>query len=409
MENRTALTYRYEKWRALSAGVLESASITFLLLVAVRWFKAGATAKALIATGGSLGLLLSPLTVSFVESRRWTTSAAAARMCLFGAGCFLVSALCPFLPVFVLCSMIGMATFSGFIPLLTQIYQENYPDNERGRRFSRTIMIRIGTDVVFCYVAGRALDGHIEKFQILLFVYAAAFAFAAFCLHRIPSQPLVHAGGSRHPVRALRFAKTDRLFRLTLISWMFMGTATLMMQPLRVEYLANSKYGQNLSITAIALLTGVLPNAIRLVLSPVWGWLFDNLNFFLLRVVLNIGFMLGIIAFFTTQTYSGLICGAIIYGISNAGGDVAWSLWVTKFAPPARVADYMSVHTFFTGLRGVVAPIISFHLVAADVPLPTLGWICAGMIVTGTLLLLPEIKVGRTARPGAALIEEISE
>ncbi len=409
MENRTALTYRYEKWRALSAGILESASITFLLLVAVRWFKAGAMAKALIASGGSLGLLFAPLTVSFVESRRWTTSAAASRMCLLGAGCFLVSALCPILPVFVACSLIGMATFSGFIPLLTQIYQENYPDNERGRRFSRTIMIRIGTDVVFCYVAGRALDGHIEKFQILLFVYAAAFAFAAFCLSRIPSQPLARAEGSRHPLRALRFAKTDRIFRLTLISWMFLGTGTLMMQPLRVEYLANPKYGQGLSITAIAILTGVLPNAIRLVLSPLWGWLFDHLNFFILRIVLNVGFMLGILAFFTTETYSGLICGAIIYGISNAGGDVAWSLWVTKFAPPARVADYMSVHTFFTGVRGVIAPAISFHLAAGGISIVSLGWMCATTIFAGTLFLIPEIKLGRTARPGAALVEEISE
>ena len=43
--------------------------------------------------------------------------------------------------------------------------------------------------------------------------------------------------------------------------------------------------------------------------------------------------------------------------ISGAGADVAWSLWVTKFAPPERVADYMSVHTFFTGVRGFLAPV----------------------------------------------------
>ena len=34
-----------------------------------------------------------------------------------------------------------------------------------------------------------------------------------------------------------------------------------------------------------------------------------------------------------------MIGAAILFGISNAGGDVAWSLWVTKFAPAARVAD----------------------------------------------------------------------
>ena len=55
--------------------------------------------------------------------------------------------------------------------------------------------------------------------------------------------------------------------------------------------------------------------------------------------------------------------GGVIFGASNAGGDIAWSLWVTKFAPPGRIADYMSVHTFFTGVRGVAAPLMAFHLI----------------------------------------------
>ena len=49
--SRTALTYRYERWRALSSGVLETAGATFLLLIAVRWFEAGALSKALVAAG----------------------------------------------------------------------------------------------------------------------------------------------------------------------------------------------------------------------------------------------------------------------------------------------------------------------------------------------------------------------
>ena len=51
-ENRTELTYRYERWRAISAGVLETAGTTFLLLIAVRGYQAGAWAKALVAGGG---------------------------------------------------------------------------------------------------------------------------------------------------------------------------------------------------------------------------------------------------------------------------------------------------------------------------------------------------------------------
>ena len=103
----------------------------------------------------------------------------------------------------------------------------------------------------------------------------------------------------------------------TVICWMLMGFANLMMLPLRVEYLANEKYhpGQVLSVGMIALLTGVIPNLARLVLSPVWGHLFDRVNFFALRATLNVGFAIGILAFFTTNSYWGLIAGAVVTAV----------------------------------------------------------------------------------------------
>ncbi len=216
------------------------------------------------------------------------------------------------------------------------------------------------------------------------------------------------ADGSAHPLRAWRFVQQDRLFRMTLICWMLMGFANLMMLPLRVEYLANPTYKMALTAGMIAVLTGVIPNMARLVLSPIWGYLFDHMNFFALRVALNIGFALGTLTFFMTQSMTGMICGAIIYGISSAGGDVAWSLWVTKFAPPDRVADYMSIHTFLTGLRGVVAPLLAFWLVSPK-SLWILTFVSVAMIIAATALLFPEIKWGRKAIPASALVEEVAD
>lgn len=410
--SRTALTYRYERWRALSSGILETAGATFLLLIAVRWFEAGALSKALVAAGGSAGLMLAPWMVTRVEASGWPVSRAAAWLAVLGAIGFLFMALVPVLPVFVVGSVMAMTTSSVAIPLLTQIYQENYPANRRGKLFSRTFMIRIATAAVFSELAGRALSSHLGYFRWLLLVFAGAFAFAGFCLARVPSQPLAITGGT-HPFRALRFAREDKLFGRTLIMWMLMGFANLMVIPLRVEYLANERYGvqwDGLPLTAakVALLTGVIPNLARLVMSPVWGWLFDRMNFFVLRIALNAGFALGMLTFFATDNLVGLVAGAIIYGFSNAGGDVAWSLWVTKFAPPERVADYMSVHTFFTGVRGVIAPVVAFQLVARWSP-QTISWLGAGMILAATLILIPEIKAGKRGRAAAALTEEVSE
>ncbi len=410
--SRTALTYRYEKWRALSSGILETAGSTFLLLIAVRHYQAGASAKALVAAGGSVGLMLAPWFVSRVAASGWPVSRAASRLAALGALSCLVMALVPVLPLFVAGTVLAMTTSSIAIPLLTQIYQENYPERQRGKLFSRAFMIRIATAAAFSEIAGRALSGHINYFPWLLVVFAGAFAWAAFCLARIPSRPLTALAGT-HPFRALRYARSDRVFRQTLISWMFLGFATLMIGPLRVEYLANPKHGVTLhgaplTAASIAMLTGVIPNIARLLLNPLWGWLFDRMNFFVLRITLNLGFALGAVSFFVGGTMPWLVVGAIFFGVSNSGADVAWSLWVTKFAPPERVADYMSVHTFFTGVRGVVAPFIAFQLVSG-LSLQLIGWIAAGLILIAISFLIPEIKFGKDARKAAALVEEVSE
>lgn len=405
--DRTRLTYRLELQRAVANGVLESAGSTFLLLIALKYFHAGALAKALVAGGGSVGLMLSPIVVSQVARWRWPAALAAARCAYLGCGVLVLMAAVPWLPLYVFGCTLSMACAAAVIPLLTQIYQDNYPEAQRGKLFARAVMLRIAVNAGFSELAGRWLAGDLSRSRWLLLAFATAFAFAGSRLARYPSGPLHDDGGS-HPFRAMRYVRDDRLFRHTLVAWMLMGFANLMMLPLRVEYLGNPRYGMELDVRQIALVIGVVPNVARLLMSQVWGWLFDRMNFFALRVVLNCGFALGILTFFLSDSMTGLFAGAIIFGISNAGGDVAWGLWVTKLAPPERVADYMSVHTFFTGVRGVLAPVAAFYAAGAF-RLETIGLISAAMIFGATLLLLPEIRWARQARKGEAVGDAVSE
>jgi hypothetical protein len=394
--SRTTLTYRYELYRAVSAGIIETAGSTFFLLMAVSWFHAGALAKGCVAAGSGLGYLLTPLLVAWVKNAQIPVSLVASRITLGGSIALVLAALLPWEPLFVLMTMIAMAAAGVIIPLLTQIYQDNYPEATRGRFFSRTVMVRILSAAVFAFGAGHLLSVDLDHSRLLLALFAAVLAFSSWTLSRVPSRPL-HDSGDTHPFRTFRLAQDDPVFQRTLISWMLMGFANLMMLPLRVEYLASPKYALALRPDTIALLTGVVPNLARLLMSPLWGWLFDRANFFMLRMSLNIGFALGIASFFTSDTMPGLIAAAIVFGVSVAGGDVAWSLWVTKIAPPERVADYMSVHTFFTGVRALIAPLVGFALVART-SIETTGWVSAGLIVAATLYLLPEVKHGGLVR-----------
>lgn len=408
--DKAELTFRRERWRSFCAGIIETAGNTFLLLIATRHFDAGPVAKAMVAAGGSVGLLLTPLTVDRVQKRGACPSQAAARILTVGAIAMLVGSIVPAAwgAMFALACVVGLATPHSLVPLLTQIYQDNYPAERRGRLYSRSVMIRIGAAMSFAAVAGLWLDPRpITGFpawfndltepiaaiagreRMLILLFAGAFAAAAWSIAPIPSAPLPSSAGS-HPLHAWRFVRSDRVFRQALIAWMLMGFANLAMLPIRIEYLGNPRYGLAKPAGEIALLTLVIPNLARLVISPVWGWLFDRMNFFAMRCALNLGFAIGIAAFFTSDTTPGLVIGALVYGISTAGGDVAWALWVTKFAPPGRVADYMSVHTFLTGIRGVMAPFIAFQVVQHFAP-TTMGWVAGAMIVVATLILLPEI------------------
>lgn len=407
--NLTRLTYRYDRLRAIPQGVIETASTTFLLLIAVKAFDAGPTPKSLIAAAGNIGLLLSLWLVPWVERSGRPMMYVAAWLMAGGALAMLVAAILPTLVVLVIATVIAVGAANAIIPLLTAVYQDNYAPRERGRYVARTFVIRVAAAAVFAELAGQLLTADIALFRWLLVAFAIAFAAAAYCLSHIPSRTL-HAGAPSAQRRdspgrlgivsrdaflgafdSLKVLRTDRTLRWTLASWMLMGFANLMMWPLRVEFLANPKYGLALDPQQIALYTVMIPSVARLVLTPLWGRLFDRMNFFLLRIILNVGFALGIASFFTGVGAFGLAAGAAIFGASNAGGEIAWSLWVTKFAPEDRVAEYMSIHTFFTGVRGIAAPILAFQL-TQTLDIGAIALICAGLILLASLILVPEMK-----------------
>ena len=76
---------------------------------------------------------------------------------------------------------------------------------------------------------------------------------------------------------------------------------------------------------------------------------------------------------------------------------MAWSLWVTKFSPAEHVAEYMSVHTFLTGCRGVIAPFIAFKL-ASEIGPAWVGGIGAGLIFIATAMLGTSVAQGVVTR-----------
>ena len=384
--------FRLDLLRALPTGVLETIGATFAVLILERCYSAGSFEKALVVSSPKIGLVLSIVLVDIL--RRWPENRTAAGFS-FAAGFVLVitSLFSGSLSVFVVTVILAMIAFGGQAPLVTALYRHNYPAHKRGQLFGKVGIARGISSVAFGWVGGAFMESDPDHFRLLMIAFAAMALLSGICLYKMPSPPAANADTlqRRNPLQALRWVKHDLLFRSLLIAWMLAGMVVLSLSSLTVEFLANPRYGWNFPSGKIATLTIVVPVILRLVTTFFWGFAFDKVNFFILRIVLNIAFGLSLLAFYAVQTEIFLWIGMALRGVAMGGGNIAWNLWVTKLAPADRVSEYMSVHTFLTGVRGVIGPPLAFWLITF-VPVDTMAYVGCGILLLSCSLILPHVR-----------------
>lgn len=384
-------TFHLENLRAFPAGVVETLSTTFSILIANRVFEAGGIAKATLVALPSLGLLLSLFVVQAVRrSGLSANTMLAVIFALSGVGFSISSFAGERFEIYMFGMVIALITLTLNLPLFSQIYRRHYPDEDRGRLFSITAFTRkayaIGTAFLFGWLLTKSLD----YYPVLLMVYAGASFMMAACVLAVDKVKLSRSKRVRL-FDAFRHVGQDRRFAKLLVSWMILGTGNLLSFSLFVEYVTNKQYGFDLTEGHVSIITTVIPETCFFVFVLVWGRLFDRMDFYVLRCILNAFFAAGIVFYYMGDGLWALYIGIGLHGVAKAGGNVAWSLWVTKFADAEHVAEYMSVHTFLTGCRGVVAPFIAFPLAAALGPM-TVGGISVMLISIATVIILHEIK-----------------
>lgn len=384
---RSRQTYRRDRIRGACYGMVETCLQVFALLVIIREFQVSGTVKSLLVAAYPFGLLLTPVTLFWVSRRDWTASTVVSRHFLVAGVAFLVAAGTRNVWFFFFSTAAAAMLVAQQMPLMVHIYSENYTPSHRGRMLSSSIVLSVLMATVFSLVGGAVLDIDLANYHWLFFAAAVAAFVAGFAVKGIPSSPISSTGG-RNPLANLRYAWRDPVFGAMLGVWMLMGLGNLIAFPLRIEYMANPAYGVNATNAQIALATAVIPSLVRIVCTHFWGMLFDRYDFFFIRMALNIAALIAIVLFFTSSSIWMLYLSGGIFGFALAGANIAWSLWVTKFAPADKAADYMSVHTFTTGLRGIAAPFIGFAAIVALSPAGT-ALVSATLIGTSVLLLVP--------------------
>jgi MFS family permease len=398
------IMFRNEMWRSAPAGILDTAYTTFGMIVAVKVFDASDAAKAVFLGSPRIGMIAAIFVVPMLLRMRSTVAQTAAVTQLVAGLCFALAAFFSHSEeMFITGISLGFILFALQIPLMTQLYRANYPPAKRGRLYAITGIMRALGAAVFSWGGGWLLGWNLEAYPWLLWSFALMALLSGWLTYGLPATPWeVLESGDRSLWRSWRWVREDRDFRTLLISWMMMGVGNLVAFSLFVEFLANPAHGIALSADRVALFTGVIPLLARLASSYHWGILFDRAPFFVVRITLNLITAVSILCFFLGDNEWWWGTGMALSGLSLAGGNLAWALFVTKLAPEHAVAEYMSVHTFLTGIRGVLAPFLAYAMIEWW-SFTSMAWICAGLVVAASGFIAVRRKGerigGREARP----------
>lgn len=387
-ENPARRTFLLDNLRACPGGCLETLAMTFVVLIAVRVFHAEPWQKATLVAASSCGLLLSLFPVQLLRRTGISVNVGTSLLWLVSAAGLLAAALGgTAMSVFLPSMVISLLCITLSIPLMSQIYRKHYPDRTRGRLFASTAVVRKASALIVALIFGKILENNLEDFRGILLVYSICCVLMAGCVLAMAPVRLQRSRQVRL-FGALDHLRSDRIFRSLLISWMILGFGNLICWSIFVEYVSNPDYGYKLTEFTIAFITGSLPEIMFLITVVAWGIIFDRVNFFAVRMVLNVFFICGVLFYFFGDGLWALCIGISLHGIGRAGGNIAWSLWVTKFAKAEQVAEYMSVHTFLCGVRGVIAPFVAFPMIAGLGP-RTVGAVGAFLIFVATLMIWP--------------------
>jgi len=385
MSDRGRKTLPWDLLRGGCEGGGSTFVSTFALLIAIEYFHCSPAQKSLIAAGSHWGLTLSVFYATYAHALIGRRNFEAAIPMFLGAGATLLCSLAGTPTLYSWLAFLG-ALFLGLrSPLMTALYRENYKASVRGQIFGLILIVTAGSCTLFTSLGGSYLDHGVERFPNLALVIAIVGFCGGLSTLQIPSP--------RHPREPMPnpfsyfSALRDLDFVYVILTWFIFGLANLALLPQRFEYISQGRYGFALSPGATALVIGVIPELIRVLAVLPMGRLFDRMNFITLRIVINLFLLAFQIIFFSSTTMWGLCLGAVFLGIGNAGGSVAWSLWVTRYAIPSDTAKYMAIHTFFTGLRGIFAPYLGYW-VAGLGSIRLAAWISSGMIAASCVVLV---------------------
>lgn len=399
-ELRSALTY------PLAASLAEGA---FTGVVAAKYFHASQLLIAVITAAPMFGNIAALIWSDLARGRRkvsfvnWLQAGV-----VLSIGSVALTVLLP--PVwdgwaFGLLIIVARLLASGIVTLRSAIWRMNYPASVRGQIIARISIVATAVLAGTTLVAANWLDKNPQAFVWLypgsaLLGALGIWQFAQIRVRKegqllkreqlytprpeslaqtAEANVLNYQPNGRRPglfnffAEAKQVLKEDKDFRDYQRWQMLSGFSFMMYGPSLLYMVSKEMTNPQKDYLLATIIVQIIPLTVSLVFTQVWAPLFDAVHISVFRVyqgftsvagqlLLFIGALVGWREQSIGMGLAIIAFGQIFIGISNAGGNLAWSLGHNDFAPPEKSATYMAVHVMLTGLRGCFAPFLGVLL-----------------------------------------------
>lgn len=273
------------------------------------------------------------------------------------------------LVTFCLLTVIARIAWTGILTVRAAVWRANYQRRWRGQVTARLVQLSSLLIAGFSALVGFLLDWQGSSFRLGYPVAAAAMFAAAMVYRGSPmrrQQMLIRSelaesqlGDSRLGLgRFHQVLSEDRNFRDYMASMMIFGSGNMMVIPILVIAL-NEQF--NLTKLAQVMLTSSIPLVFLCLTIRPWARMLDGNHIFAYRSIQS-WFYVSSIGVFMLAAGLGqawlLWPGAILLGVSIAGGHLGWNLGHNDFSSDSRASLYMAIHVTLTGMRGLVAPLM---------------------------------------------------
>lgn len=259
--------------------------------------------------------------------------------------------------------------WTGVILIRTAVWRNNYPRADRARVAGKLASVQAIVLSIVAFVLGLAMDWNEASFH-WLFPLAAAGGLIGTAIYakvrlrgqrRLIRAELAGAGLDRpslSPLAVWHVLASDPQYRRFMINMFVFGLGNIMLiAPLAIVLQDVFRLGYWPAI----LVTSAIPTVIMPLAIPLWARLLERSHVVQFRSIHAWSYVaasLGMLIAVTSHHAWMLFFTAVLTGVANAGGMLAWNLGHHDFAKDHNASQYMGVHVTLTGIRGLIAPFL---------------------------------------------------